>query len=96
MRALSLLLAAVLTVPAAAASSAPPEPPVDTITVTGTRSDPAAVHAQATAFIHATGVAAGEVPAARWAEPICPRAYGLTDTAAQQKYVFSREPTTKP
>ena len=72
------LLAAALVAAAGAAAAQT----ADTITVTGTRGDPATLEAQATAFVHATGVAYGEVPAARWAEPVCPRVIGLTDRAA--------------
>lgn len=70
----------ILAVAALLAARAAADP--DTITVTGTRLSPAAIHARATAFVHATGVAAGEVPAARWADPVCPRVVGIADPAA--------------
>jgi hypothetical protein len=58
--------------------------PAETITVTGTRETPAVVHQHAIDLVHATGVAAGEVAAARWIDPVCPRVIGITDKAAAQ------------
>ena len=66
----------------ATASPAQTAPPGDTITVTGSRLSPEAVHQRATDFVRATGIAAGDVPAARRTEPVCPRVVGLTDRAA--------------
>lgn len=66
----------------AASGTAAQIPAADTITITGTREAPAVVHQHAIDFVHATGVAAGEVAAARWIDPVCPRVVGITDAAA--------------
>ena len=78
-----------IAVAVASASAAEPAPPAaaaspddTTITVTAGRLTPEELHARAVAFVGATGVAAGEVPAARWVEPVCPRAVGLTERSA--------------
>lgn len=50
---------------------------VDEIVVTGPRESPEEARRKASAFVRATGVAAGQQPAARWVDPICPRVFGL-------------------
>lgn len=55
----------------------------DPILVDGARLSPAAAREQATAFVRASGVAAGETPAARWTDPVCPRVLGLTTEGAR-------------
>jgi hypothetical protein len=77
-----LAAAAALAAAAGAAAQTAAPPPADTVTVTGTRLSPEAVHQRAVDFVHATGVAAGEIPAARWAAPVCPHVIGITDPAA--------------
>lgn len=74
----SLILGFVAALIAGAPPAAPRE---DAITVTGVRLNPEAV--RAVDFVHATGVAAGELPAARWIEPVCPHVVGLVDEAAR-------------
>lgn len=71
-----LVAAAVAVLGAAQAAGTEP----DVVTVTG--ASPAAIHARATEFVRATGVAAGELPAARWIDPVCPHVVGLTDATA--------------
>ena len=51
------------------------------ILVQGDRVTPAAARAGAETFIRASGVAAGELPAARWTDPVCPVVIGLNDGA---------------
>ncbi len=57
--------------------------PSEAIVVTGTRRSAAVLHAEANAYVRATGIAAGAIPAARWLEPVCPRVIGLTDEATR-------------
>lgn len=65
----------------AAAPVAAQERRNDDITVTG--STPAEAAARARAFVRATGVANGQRPAARWRDPVCPKAAGVpADKAA--------------
>lgn len=66
---LALLLIAV---PLAANGTEPEE-----IVVTGTASSPAEARRQAAEFVDSVGVAAGQTPAARWIDPVCPRVFGL-------------------
>jgi hypothetical protein len=47
------------------------------IVVTGTLLSPDEVRRRAVEFVRGTGVASGQTPAARWAEPVCPRVLGL-------------------
>lgn len=49
------------------------------ITVDGTRLPQRGVRERAVQFVRATGVAAGETPAARWVQPVCPEVLGLAD-----------------
>lgn len=56
---------------------------VPDITVTGTRPTPEAIRQHATDFVKATGVALGDLPAARWVDPVCPRVLGLADDYAR-------------
>lgn len=51
--------------------------PAEPITVTGTRLTPAEARRRAVEFVQRTGVANGERPVARWADPVCPRVQGL-------------------
>ena len=50
---------------------------VDEIVVIGTKESPEETRRKASEFVRATGVAAGQQPAARWVDPICPRVFGL-------------------
>ena len=83
MGALSLLRLATVVAAAAGGLNAAAQTagPADTITVTG---GPFAggVRQHAVDFVRATGVTAGEVPAARWTDPVCPHVIGITDAAA--------------
>jgi len=69
----------------AAGASAQPEIPVDRdhnpILVQGERLSRPAAEQRAAGFIRTTGVASGEVPTARWVDPICPDVTGLVDSA---------------
>jgi hypothetical protein len=51
------------------------------ILVQGERLTQAAARDRANQFVRAVGVAAGELPAARWNDPVCPVVIGLNDTA---------------
>ena len=83
-RRLAAATALALATAATAQNASPPAaPPADTITVTGTRLSPEVLHQRAVDFVHATGVAAGEVAAARWTEPVCPHVVGLNDEPAR-------------
>lgn len=42
-----------------------------------------AVRERAQAFLRATGVAAGETPATRWEDPVCPKVLGLAERQAK-------------
>lgn len=53
------------------------------IVVTGERVSPQGARRLATEFVGALGVASGHQPAARWEEPICPRAIGLAPGPAR-------------
>lgn len=57
--------------------------PDDTITVTGARRDPAEVRREAVEFVRQTGMTANGRPAARWVDPVCPRAFGLAPAHAR-------------
>ncbi|HEX8063480.1 MAG TPA: hypothetical protein VF535_09700 [Allosphingosinicella sp.] len=59
------------------AAQVPPSDP-DSVTVNALLPESAA-HDLAVGFVRATGVAAGETPAARWVGPICPEVLGLED-----------------
>lgn len=61
-----------------AAQSPPPSDPGQSITV-GALLPEKAARAAAVRFVKATGVAAGETPAARWTQPVCPEVVGLED-----------------
>lgn len=62
--------------------------PVD-IVVTARPATRAAAHARAQAFVRATGIAQGAVPAARFVRPMCPRVYGIAPAyAARVEYVM--------
>jgi hypothetical protein len=54
----------------------------DDIIVTGQTRDAARERAQA--FLRATGVAAGDRPATRWEDPVCPKVMGLAPRQAKQ------------
>ena len=54
-----------------------------TIVVAAERLPQAAARERALGFVRTTGVAAGETPAARWVDPICPGVAGLVDAAAR-------------
>lgn len=65
---IALLITAV---PAAA------DEPDEEIVVTGTALSRAEARRQAADFVDRVGIAAGQTPAARWIDPVCPRAFGL-------------------
>lgn len=62
---------------AAAPVAANATEPDEEIVVTGTALSPAEARRQAADFVDRVGVAAGQTPAARWIDPVCPRAFGL-------------------
>ncbi len=62
----------------------PPTSVADDITIVGTRETPDDTRRQAQAYVRQMGVAAGETPAARWVDPICPRAIGVAPAIAAQ------------
>lgn len=49
----------------------------DEIVVTGSLLNPAEARRQAAEFVDRVGIVAGQTPAARWVDPVCPRAFGL-------------------
>jgi hypothetical protein len=55
---------------------------INEIVVTGKKETPEEARRKASAFVSATGVAAGQQPAARWVDPICPRVLGLPKALA--------------
>lgn len=61
-----------------AAQAPPSDPASQTVTVNALLPEKAARNL-AVGFVKATGVAAGETPAARWTAPICPEVIGLED-----------------
>ncbi len=79
-----LLLTALLSTQALAQQAATETD--NNIVVTGQTRDAARDKAQA--FIRATGVAAGDRPATRWEDPVCPKVMGLA--AHQAKQVLHR------
>jgi hypothetical protein len=60
------------------AAQAPPPDPSPSITVNAILPEKTA-RSLAIGFVKATGVAAGETPAARWVAPVCPEVLGLED-----------------
>jgi len=60
------------------AAQAPSDPNAQSITI-GAQLPQKAARDLAVGFVRATGVAAGETPAARWTGPICPEVIGLED-----------------
>jgi hypothetical protein len=54
------------------------------VIVVGTRLTPEEQRRRASAFVRRTGVANGQRPAARWVDPICPLALGLSPALARQ------------
>ncbi len=60
----------------------PPASAADEITVVGTRETPEEARRQAQNYVRQMGIAAGETPAARWVDPICPRAVGVAPAIA--------------
>lgn len=69
-------LAALMSIVSPPASHAQSSGSNDTIIVTGER--PEQAKRKALAYVNELGVATGERPAARWFDPICPRAIGLS------------------
>jgi len=61
------------------AAQAPPSDPADQSITVGALLPEKAARDLAVGFVKATGVAAGETPAARWIQPICPEVLGLED-----------------
>ncbi|TMJ17944.1 MAG: hypothetical protein E6G94_01055, partial [Alphaproteobacteria bacterium] len=49
------------------------------VVVTGQRLTGEQLHKEAAEFVKRIGVASGHKPAARWAVPVCPAAYGIVD-----------------
>lgn len=70
---LALACALLAAVPVAATSTDPD----DEIVVTGKALSPAEARRQAAEFVDRVGVATGQVPAARFLDPVCPRVFGL-------------------
>ncbi len=85
-----IIVAVLLAVPARAA---PPDAAPD-ITVTGTRATPEAIRQHAIDFVHATGIALGDRPTARWLDPVCPRVLGIADSYARIVEAKVREVAT--
>ena len=52
------------------------------VVVTGQRLTGEQLHKEAAEFVKRIGVASGHKPAARWAVPVCPAAYGIVDWQA--------------
>lgn len=61
----------------AVAAAAPSTAPADDDIVVNGKVSPAPARDRAEAFVKLTGIAAGDRPAARWVDPICPRALGI-------------------
>lgn len=76
--------ALLLMTPAAAVPPAGVAAEPDTIVVTGDRPDRATIRKAASAFVRAVAVAPGELPAARWVDPVCPRVFGLDERHARR------------
>jgi hypothetical protein len=76
-------LAGSLSASALAAGQAQQTESADSITVVGQRLSPEEARSRAIAFVRETGVAAGTRPMARWKEPVCPRALGLSPAHAR-------------
>lgn len=67
------------------APAAEPRPaPDQTIVVRGERLDREKLRKEASAFVRSIGVAPGEVPAARWIDPLCLRLVGLDGKIAER------------
>lgn len=67
----------------AAAQAPGPVESNETITVTGTRREPAEIRREAFEFVRQTGVTAHSRPVARWIDPVCPRVLGLAPAHAR-------------
>lgn len=78
----TLLGAAVLTIAAAQQPEEAPPAGDETITVTGVRREPAEIRREAFDFVRRMGVTNNGRSAARWIDPVCPRAFGLTSKHA--------------
>ena len=61
------------------AAQSPPAPAPDQSITVGALLPEKAARDLAVRFVKATGVAAGETPAARWTQPVCPEVIGLED-----------------
>jgi hypothetical protein len=61
----------------------PPSDPGDSIVVTGSRLTREQVREQAVDYVRQVGVARGQLPAARWTDPVCPRVRGIAERYAQ-------------
>jgi hypothetical protein len=77
LRLVKVCTAAALT-PLLIATAPPPDPEAEIIEIIGKA--PEQVRREASDYVRQLGVAMGETPAARWADPICPRAIGLDET----------------
>lgn len=67
-------LALLLLLPGIAAAADEPD---EEILVQGTAVSRAEARRQAAEFVDRVGIVAGQTPAARWIDPVCPRAFGL-------------------
>jgi hypothetical protein len=75
-------LAAAIALHPAAATPPAPEGEDSPIVVTGTRITRAERNKMAEEFVRRAGIARGTAPAARWVDPVCPKALGLADSFA--------------
>lgn len=55
----------------------------DSIVVTGARLTPEEIEKRAEEFVRGLGIASGQTPAARWADPVCPHVSGLGENQAR-------------
>jgi hypothetical protein len=85
-RRLSLLLCAGLWLAGPAEAQQPDSSrgdPDDPIVVTGSRLTREQVREQAVDYVRQVGVARGQLPAARWIDPVCPRVRGIAEPYAE-------------
>ena len=85
---LSLLLCATLLLAGQAEAQQPSSPhkdpgPEAPIVVTGNRLTREQLREQAADYVQQVGVARGELPAARWIDPVCPRVGGIAEPYAE-------------
>jgi hypothetical protein len=75
-------LAAAIALQPVGATPPPPEGEGGPIVVTGTRATKAEREKMAQEFVRRAGIARGTAPAARWVDPVCPKALGLAEPFA--------------